>query len=116
MGNNEQITFSGVLKPKKELSFEAELLVSILKNAKGPVSRSTLIDEIGSCDRRIRRLIAEARDYGFIIVNNGDGYYITADIDEIERWYRKEKRRALTILRRIRRTKAMLNGRGRSVA
>ena len=49
-------------------------------------------------DRKIRKLIEQARFEGIPIINNqdGSGYYITNDPEELERYIRQECKRALS--------------------
>ena len=65
-----------------------------------PISRQALCDKTGLSDRAVRKLISEARAYGYVILNDGDGrgYYQSDDIADIERQYNRETSRAMTIL------------------
>jgi len=64
------------------------------------VTRKTLCQITGLSDRAVRQEVENARHRGNIILNNqsGIGYYMTADIDEIERQYHTNDRRAKSIL------------------
>jgi biotin operon repressor len=64
------------------------------------IDRNALTRLTGLSDRAVREAIEQARHDGNIIINNQDGrgYYITANIDEIERQYRQNERRAKSIL------------------
>ena len=68
------------------------------------VTRAELVALTGISDRRVRRLIAEARVRGVPIINNQDGrgYYISEDLQELRRQYGVNRRRALSILRQQR--------------
>lgn len=79
------------------------------------IQRSTLVMMLGSTDRRARKMIEEARNRGQIILNDqdGSGYYISDDLDEIERSYRIERKRALMILKRLKGMRKVLKDAGR---
>lgn len=64
------------------------------------ITRQTLSRLTGLPDRAVRQAIENARHDGYIILNDQDGrgYYITANIDDIERQYRQNERRAKSIL------------------
>lgn len=81
------------------------------------VSREVLATRLGLPDRTVRRLIEEARDRGEMICNDGDGegYYLACDIGQIERQYRKDRARALTVLKRLKTMRKMLRDAGKEV-
>ena len=64
------------------------------------ITRQSLCRLTGLPDRAVRQAIENAKHDGYIIVNDQDGagYYMTADIDEIYRQYRQNERRAKSIL------------------
>lgn len=66
------------------------------------VSRHLLCQTIKLSDRKMRKLIEEAREKGEIIINlqDGSGYYRPSDddIDEIEAQYKINNSRAMSIL------------------
>jgi alkylated DNA nucleotide flippase Atl1 len=67
------------------------------------VTRAQLAELTGLPDRRVRGLIAKARDDGIPIIASGKGgYTVAADADELEQFCRRELRRAVTIMRRVR--------------
>lgn len=65
------------------------------------VTREQLCDMTGLSDRSVRKMIEQAREFGYLIVNDGDGrgYYQSNNPDEWERHYRRETARAMTVLR-----------------
>ena len=65
------------------------------------VTREQLCTMTGLPDRSVRRLIADARDNGVVILNaqDGAGYYISDDPKELQRQYNTNRRRAMSILR-----------------
>lgn len=88
-----------------------------------PIGKKNAVTlDILSCEnfftkRAIRKRIEKARDDGVIILNDGDGkgYYISTDIDEIERQYWKDKSRALSVLKRLKAMRKILKENGRNV-
>ena len=62
------------------------------------VSRADLVELTGLRDRQVRREIEEARRAGAVIINDGGGYYLTDNIDDMARAYWRETARALSIL------------------
>lgn len=81
------------------------------------VSREVLATRLGLPDRTVRKLIEEARDRGELICNDGDGegYYRSYDIGQIERQYRTDRARALAVLKRLKTMRRMLRQAGRNV-
>lgn len=65
------------------------------------ITRNELVTLLGLPDRTVRKLIQEARDRGEVILNaqDGAGYYMSNDVGELERQYRTNRNRALSILR-----------------
>lgn len=93
-------------------------LIGILKQGSGnPVSRSSLADLMGTSDRQVRKMIERAGAAGVIICNeqNGRGYYIAEDIDEIERQYRQELSRMKSMYKRTLPLRRALKEAGRPV-
>jgi hypothetical protein len=64
------------------------------------VTRGELVAVLNLPDRQIRRLIQEARCQGVMILNaqDGAGYYISNDAGELEKQYRANRNRAMSIL------------------
>lgn len=81
------------------------------------IQKETLCTLTGKKDREVRKFIQKARDEGVMIVNDMDsnGYYISDDLDEIERQYRRDKSRALSILKRLKSMRKILKENGRNV-
>lgn len=79
-----QNTIPGVIQPEEPMSFELEELLHVLghgpDNAK---SRKMLTQQMDMSDRKVRRLISEARQRGIFILNrcDGTGYYIVSPDD-----------------------------------
>jgi biotin operon repressor len=81
------------------------------------ISREVLARRLGLTDRQTRKLIEEARDRGVLIVNDcdGEGYYLACDLGQIERQYRKDRSRALSVLKRLKTMRRMLRDAGKEV-
>ena len=79
------------------------------------VTREKLSQTLMMPDRQVRKCIQIARDAGVLIVNTGRGYYITDELDEIERQYWQDTRRALSVLARRREMRRILRDAGRRV-
>lgn len=58
----------------------------------------------GIHERAVRELIEELREEGHLICNDqdGEGYYLSDDIEDIRRQYARDRARALSILKRLR--------------
>lgn len=65
------------------------------------VTRAELSALLNLPDRKVRRLIQEARERGEIIINSSDGagYFRSNEIADIERQMRTNNNRALAVLR-----------------
>lgn len=70
--------------------------------AANAVTREELARRLGMSDRKARQCIETARRYGILIMNrqDGRGYFISDNVAEMERQYRQDTRRALSILAR----------------
>lgn len=81
------------------------------------VTRAQLCTLTGLPDRKVRKEIEQARRSGFIIINqqDGKGYYQTDDLDEIERQYRQQRCRALSVLSQQKHLRRRLKAAGRQV-
>ncbi len=64
------------------------------------ITRNQLCNLTGLSDRKVRELIEQARSKGEIIINaqDGAGYFRTEDLNEIEKQYKRNDRRAKSIL------------------
>lgn len=67
------------------------------------ITRRALKAAMGLSDRATRKVIEEARNCGYNIVNidGGSGYYIPDDIGDKVKFYKQEYARAISILRRL---------------
>ena len=81
------------------------------------ISREALASKLGVTDRKAREHIEQARREGYFIINDqdGGGYYRSADIADLERQYRQDKTRALSILARCKDMRKVLKYYGKRV-
>jgi hypothetical protein len=79
------------------------------------ITRDALCAIMNMSDRAVRQAIEDARHSGHIILNDQDGagYYMTDDIKDIERQYRQNERRALSILHYQKHLRRRLKAAGR---
>lgn len=79
-----------------------ELMATLHKGQANAISRKALANEMDMSDRAVRNLIEKARDEGCLILNrqDGRGYYIADNLDDIVFQYRQDTNRALSILKR----------------
>jgi DNA-binding transcriptional ArsR family regulator len=77
-----------------------EIVKQIPHGRENAIARDELAKRLDMGDRSLREQIERARRAGILIVNDqsGRGYYITDDIQEIAEQYRRNERRALSIL------------------
>lgn len=77
-----------------------DIVQFIPQGKENAVTRSYLATVLGLPDRRVRKLIQEARNNGEMILNaqDGAGYYISDDAEELKRQYRSNRNRAMSIL------------------
>ena len=102
----------------KKLSIEEiEVLCHIREGKKNAISRTALAASAGYSDRRVRDIIAQLQEKGYMICNlsKGEGYFIAVEPDIIEKYYWQEKSRAVSIFKRIRHMRAWLRKNGRAV-
>lgn len=95
------------------------ILDYIPTGAANAIPRAELAARLGLSDRHTREAIQKARDDGALILNeqSGAGYFLATadDLDAIERQYRQDTSRALSILRRRKAMRALLKAAGRAV-
>ncbi len=79
------------------------------------VTRDYLRECTAMTDRVIRKEIEQARRDGVIIINNqdGKGYYISEDLDDIEKQYKQNNSRAMSILVQQKHLRSKLKEAGR---
>ena len=95
---------------------EVMLVVSALeKGRQNAVPRKELSAVVGMADRRVRACIEAARREGVFIVSGDSGYYIATEVEEVERQYRIDRARALSILKRLTPMRRYLKVAGRDI-
>lgn len=83
--------------------FHIDELMSILKHGEeNAISRRNLCIKMDMPDRKMRAVIEKARDEGCLIMNkqDGKGYYLPSNIEDVRKQYVQDKNRALSILKR----------------
>lgn len=97
------------------LSDREEIVLDAIPYGKDrAVTREYLTAKTGLPDRQVRKAIEEIRR-NHIVLNDqdGKGYYRSYDLDDIERFYRQERARALAVLYRMKPMRVLLRGGGR---
>lgn len=97
------------------LSDREEIVLDAIPFGKeNAVTREHLAARTGLPDRQVRKAIEEIRR-NHIVLNDqdGKGYYRSYDLDDIERFYRQERARALAVLYRMKPMRILLRGGGR---
>lgn len=89
------------------------VLMAIPAGRDNAISRQHLAMKTGMNDRAVRECIELLRDEGNFICNDGAGYYIADNLDDIERQYRKDHARALSVLKRLKPFRQALREAGR---
>lgn len=98
-----------------ELSEASERIAQAIPfGQQNAVTRKRLANQLGLSDRQMRLHIQQARDEGVIILNlqDGRGYYQSADVSEMTAQYWQDKARALSILKRLKAMRKILNEAG----
>lgn len=93
------------------------LVFAVGRTRANPTTRHALCLRLGLSDRKVRELIEKARRYGYFIINeqDGRGYYLSDDLDDIERQYKQDTNRALSVLARRKSLRDKLKEAGRAV-
>ena len=100
---------------ESRMSDRAEIVLDAIPYGKDrAVTREDLEARTGLPDRQVRKAIEEIRR-NHIVLNDqdGKGYYRSYDLDDIERFYRQERARALAVLYRMKPMRVLLRGGGR---
>ena len=103
-GVPEQMYIPAVLMadaPTEPESEDVTSLIDFLRHAHRPLTRADLCRKMDKSDRAVRRIVAEARMCGYIIIGGErrhSGYYLARDTADVERFFKKETSRALSIL------------------
>ena len=114
-GGTEQLYISGVVdgdaRAEPESMDVTDLIAHFREAGKGAaISRRALASMMDVSDRHLRRIIEEARNCGYLIINDSDGtgYFLAASSADIERHFRQENARALSILKRLKAARTRL--------
>ena len=75
-----------------------------------PMEREELKYWTGLSDRIMRKAIEGLRNRGYWILNDGYGYYITFNKEDLEPWINKERARARSINRTVQAMLSRVNG------
>ena len=95
---------------------EVRLVVTALgEGRKNATTRAQLAAAVEMGDRRVRACIETARRDGKFIISSNKGYYIATEPEEIERQYKIDRARALSILSRLTPMRRYLRAAGRDV-
>lgn len=86
----------GTDEPVEGLPFVIEDLLNELGPT--PRTRRDLAEALDTSDRILRKRIEQARELGYVIVNQGEGYFIPEDLSDMTQFYFTERKRALSIL------------------
>lgn len=95
-----------------------DLVLSCIPYGKeNAIKKRELMSKTNLADRVLRQEIEDLRNDGIFICNNqdGKGYYITDDVDEIAKQYRADTARALSILKRRKYMRNYLKQKGQKV-
>ena len=87
-------------------------LIGTGKENAAPLLR--LVFRSGLSERAVRKAIQGLRDEGHLIINDqdGKGYYIATELDEIARQYHQDRSRFLSIAKRIKTARRILRDAG----
>ena len=83
----------------KEFSDTTVFLRMVLEYG-GTITRPEICDILKCSDRKARKIIETARQEGLVIANmqDGKGYFLPTDYNDLKRLYRQNQSRALSIL------------------
>ena len=89
----------------------------LLRGKTNARSRKMLCALTGERDRKVRQMIEDARDRGVFICTDedGNGYYISDDVADLKRQYRKDMARICAISKRTKHIRKYLKEKGEAV-
>ena len=101
-----------MIEPEDLISLVPRLIRYGHENAR---TRHEIVTESGYSDRFVRRIIEKARDAGWLVCNDqdGKGYYLAWTDDEVERQHKRDRSRALAVLKRLKPFRQRLKEAGR---
>ena len=90
------------------------LMATLHEGKENAVGRKALACQMNMSDRAVRSLIEKAREEGCLILNqqDGSGYYLPNDMDDIYSQYKQDTSRALSILKRRKHMRKILKEAG----
>lgn len=107
-GGEEQMCISGVVDAQARIepeSMDVTDLVSCFREEgkSAAIPRKSLARRMDVSDRQLRRIIEDARRCGYLIINDSDGagYFLASSPANVERHFRQETARAVSILSRL---------------
>ena len=78
---------------KNSESFEiTELMIEIPHGAENAISKRDLMHALDCSERKLYKLIQEARQRGYLIIALGKGYYQTSEEEELRKYLQRMKR------------------------
>ena len=91
-----------------------ELLTEIGVGKKNAVTLLQLTWRTGEKERAVRKEIQRLREEGHLIINDqdGKGYYIATELEEVARQYKQDRSRFLSIAKRIKAARRILRDAG----
>ena len=75
-----------------------EILAMIPRGAKNARSSDEIAPVLGLSKRSLCKHIEQLRRSGIVIIGNGGGYFLPADLDELEGYIAQEQKRARSVL------------------
>ena len=93
-----------------------DYLMQYIPISPGRISLKDLSAVIGHPKSITKRIIKDMRIEGEIIASDSNGYYIPASVDELIRYYRASRKRAMTALRSVKAVRRMLIESGIDIA
>ena len=84
------------------------ILPLIPEGKNNAISMTELSRRMDLDERTVRKIIERARLDGAVIAADGCGYYTPANVDELRRYYKRQRRRAMTNLASLKSAGRML--------
>lgn len=101
---------------KDERSLYYRMLIIIPVGIENAISMRDLANVLGIAPRDVREFVLNANRHGLVIgstcAENGGGYFIPANIDELKSAYREKRGRALTTLSGVKQMRRILVNHG----
>lgn len=91
-------------------------LTRYIPNSPGRINMSMLAAQVGCEARVLRQHILIARINGEMIASDSEGYYMPVTDEEVALYYRTARKRAITTLRSLKRTRQRLIAAGYDIS